>query len=117
MCLDEEIFCPLLVELTELELSMPRPSSVTISSTITQSMMTACTRIVEAEQLQDDEPPKSTFFNSSLQLMRNVLIFLCPDWSIQDRVEKSRAGAWFFTRVKKGPSLGGACYKCHKYLI
>ena len=34
MCLDEDIFCPLLVELMALELSMPRPSSITISSTI-----------------------------------------------------------------------------------
>ena len=34
MCLDEETFCTLLMELMELELSLPRPSSVTISSTI-----------------------------------------------------------------------------------
>ena len=34
MCLDEETFCTLLMELVELELSLPRPSSVTISSTI-----------------------------------------------------------------------------------
>ena len=34
MFLDEEIFCPLLVELMELELSLLRPSLVTISSTI-----------------------------------------------------------------------------------
>ena len=72
--------------------------------------MTACTRIVEAEQLQDDEPSKSTFFNSSSQLLRNVLICLCPDWSFQDRVEKSRAGA--LTRTLQicrffSPSFGG----------
>ena len=73
-----------------------------------QSKMSACTRIVEAEQLQDDEPPKSTFFNSSLQLLMSVLICLCPDWSIQDRVEQSRIGAWFFQSVKSGPSLDGA---------
>ena len=78
-------------------------------STTTQSKSSACTWIVEAEQLQDDEPSKSTFFNSSSQLLRNVLICLCPDWSFQDRVEKSRAGAWFFTRVKRGPYLDGAC--------
>ena len=75
--------------------------------TLPQSKMSACTRIVEAEQLQDDEPPKSTFFNSSLQLLRNVLICLCPDWSIQDRVEQSRIGAWFFESVKSGPSIDG----------
>ena len=69
--------------------------------------MIACTRIFEAEQLQDDEPPKSTFFNSSLQLLRNVLICLCPDWSIQDRVEQSRIAAWFFQSVKSGPSIDG----------
>ena len=34
MCLDEETFCTLLMELMELELSLPRPSSVSISSTI-----------------------------------------------------------------------------------
>ena len=34
MCLDEETFCLWLMELMELELSLPRPSSVTISSTI-----------------------------------------------------------------------------------
>ena len=34
MCLDEETFCTLLQELMELELSLPRPSSVTISYTI-----------------------------------------------------------------------------------
>ena len=43
----------------------------------TQSKTSSCTRIVEAEQLQDDEPSKSTFFNSSSQLLRNVLICLC----------------------------------------
>ena len=42
-----------------------------------QSKTSACTRFVEAEQLQDDEPSKSTFFNSSSQLLRNVLICLC----------------------------------------
>ena len=74
-----------------------------------QSKTSVCTRFVEAEQLQDDEPFKSTFFNSSSQLLRNVLICLYPDWSFQDRVEKSRACAWFFTRVKRGPYLDGAC--------
>ena len=34
MCLYEETFCPLFLELMELELSLPRPSSVTISYTI-----------------------------------------------------------------------------------
>ena len=34
MYLDEETFCPLLMELMELELSLPRPSSVTISSAL-----------------------------------------------------------------------------------
>ena len=67
-----------------------------------QSKTSACTRIVEAEQLQDDEPSKSTFFNSSSQLLRNVLISLFPDLSIQDRVEKSRADAWFFYKCPKG---------------
>ena len=66
-----------------------------------QSKSTACTRIVEAEQLQDDEPSKSTSFNSSLQFLMNVLICLCPDWSIQDRVEQSRAVACFFTSSQK----------------
>ena len=49
----------------------------------------ACTRIVEAEQLQDDEPSKSTFFNSSSQLLRNVLICLCLIG--QFRIELNRA--------------------------
>ena len=44
---------------------------------LAQSKTSACTRFVEAEQLQDDEPFKSTFFNSSSQLLRNVLICIC----------------------------------------
>ena len=66
-----------------------------------QSKSAACTRIIEAEQLQGDEPSKSTFFNSSSQLLRNVLVCLCPDWSIQVRVEQNRAGAWFFASSQK----------------
>ena len=34
MCLEEETFCALLVEFMELELSLPRPSSVRISYSI-----------------------------------------------------------------------------------
>ena len=80
----------------------------TISSNtyyMAQSKMSACTRFIEAEQLQDDEPFKSTFFNSSSQLLRNVLICLCLIGQFRIELNRAELVHGFFNLSKGGLPL------------
>ena len=72
---------------------------------LAQSKTSACTRFVEAEQLQDDEPFKSTFFNSSSQLLRNVLICLCLIGQFRIELNRAELVHGFFNLSKGGLPL------------